>query len=134
MKVHRKLAVTITALALGFVPAVALASGPGSHGSHASSNAKKYGKFCPTETKQHVAGQKGTPFSDCVNAMAKLANGSSTNPRSACATESKKHVADQKGTPYSDCVSAAAKLDKSQDAQSGSGSSTSGSGSSTSSS
>jgi hypothetical protein len=120
MKVHRKLTIAAVTMTMGFVPAVAVAHGSG------SSNAKKYGKYClsENESKQHVAGQSGTPFSDCVKALAKLANGSSTNPKSACSTETKKHVAGQKGTPYSDCVSAAAKLKKSQ---SSSGSSSSGS-------
>ena len=119
MKVHRKLAVAVVTASMGFVPAVALASGPGSHGKSgtASANAKKYGKYCTAagETKKHAAGQKGTPFSQCVKSMAQLANGSATNPKSACAaTETKKHVAGQKGTPYSDCVSAAAKMKRSQ--------------------
>jgi hypothetical protein len=29
-------------------------------------------KACATESKKHVAGQKGTPFSQCVSAAAKL--------------------------------------------------------------
>lgn len=125
MKLHRRLAVAVVTMSLGFVPAVALANGSGNHGhsnGSTTSNAKKYGKYCQGESKQHVAGQKGTPFSDCVKAMAQLANGTSTNPKSACATESKKHVAGQKGTPYSECVSAAAKLQKSQSSEGGSSS------------
>jgi hypothetical protein len=73
-------------------------------------NAKAYGVYCNTESKQHVDGQNGTPFSVCVTAMAKLANGSSRNPRTACKAESKVHVEGQKGTPFSLCVSAGAKL------------------------
>lgn len=57
-----------------------------------------------------MAGQKGTPFSQCVTAMAKLAHNNKMSARMACATLSKKHVAGQKGTPFSDCVKAAAKL------------------------
>jgi hypothetical protein len=72
--------------------------------------AKAYGVLCNKESKKHVAGQKGTPFSQCVTAMAKLATGETSNPAKACAKESKKHVAGQKGTPFSQCVSAAAKL------------------------
>jgi hypothetical protein len=89
-------------------------------GSHSSSTpgphavlpakAKAYGVYCAKESKQHVAGQKGTPFSQCVTAMAKLATNATDNPAKACATESKKHVAGQPGTPFSRCVSAAAKL------------------------
>jgi hypothetical protein len=76
--------------------------------------AKAYGVYCAKESKQHVAGQPGTPFSRCVTAMAKLATNATANPAKACATESKKHVAGQPGTPFSRCVSAAAKLRASQ--------------------
>jgi hypothetical protein len=76
--------------------------------------AKAYGKLCQNESKQHVAGQKGTPFSNCVTDMAMVANGQSKNPTSACKNESKKHVSGTPGTPFSNCVSAAAKLLKSQ--------------------
>lgn len=75
---------------------------------------RAYGKNCQGESKTHVAGTPGTPFSKCVTDMAKLANGSSKNPRAACKDESKQHVAGQKGTPFSQCVSAAAKLLKNQ--------------------
>jgi hypothetical protein len=71
--------------------------------------AKAYGKKCQGQSKKHVAGQKGTPFSQCVTALAKVATGKA-NPTTACKTLSKKHVAGQKGTPYSRCVVAAAKL------------------------
>jgi hypothetical protein len=71
--------------------------------------AKAYGKQCQGQSKKHVAGQKGTPFSQCVTALAKVATGKA-NPTTACKTLSKKHVAGQKGTPYSRCVVAAAQL------------------------
>jgi hypothetical protein len=77
--------------------------------------AKAYGKHCQGQSKKHVAGQKGTPFSQCVTAMAKVATGKA-NPTTACKTLSKKHVAGQKGTPYSRCVVAAAKLKEEQQA------------------
>jgi hypothetical protein len=76
----------------------------------AATKAKAYGRFCQTESKKHIAGQKGTPFSQCVTAMAKLATGQTTNPARACQALSKKHVTGEKGTPYSKCVTAAAKL------------------------
>jgi hypothetical protein len=76
----------------------------------ASSKAKAYGKHCQGESKKHVAGQKGTPFSQCVTAMAKLASGQTASAKAACRALSKKHVAGQKGTPFSQCVAAAAKL------------------------
>jgi hypothetical protein len=104
-------------VALGATPALALAA-PGSHGNKPSpsgqgtlpANAKAYGHYCQSESKTHVAGTPGTPFSKCVTDMAKLANGSATNPRAACKDESKTHVAGQRGTPFSLCVSGGAKL------------------------
>jgi hypothetical protein len=130
MKIHTKFATVVAALALGAVPALALAQGqpsgtpsgpptnqgtahkPSTPGPSATlpAKAKAYGKYCQTESKKHVAGQHGTPFSLCVTAMAKLATGSSNNPRTACKAESKKHVAGQHGTPFSQCVSGGAKL------------------------
>ena len=80
-----------------------------------SSQAKAYGRYCQNQSKQHVAGQKGTPFSQCVTAMAKAGHG--TTPKSACAALSKKHVAGEKGTPFSRCVVAAAHLLKDQHKQ-----------------
>ncbi len=77
----------------------------------ADAKAKAYGTRCQGQSRKHVAGQKGTPFSRCVTAMAKVAT-SQTSPTTACRTLSKKHVAGQKGTPYSRCVVAAAKLQK----------------------
>jgi hypothetical protein len=81
----------------------------------AATKAKAYGKHCQGQSKKHVAGQKGTPFSQCVTAMAKVAK-DDANPTTACKPLSKKHVAGQKGTPYSRCVVAAAKLKEEQDA------------------
>jgi hypothetical protein len=86
---------------------------PGPDASPAA-KAKAYGVHCQGESKKHIAGQKGTPFSQCVTAMAKLANGTTTSPKAACKTLSKKHVAGQKGTPYSQCIKAAAKLKATQ--------------------
>jgi hypothetical protein len=74
------------------------------------SQAKGYGFYCQNQSKQHIAGQKGTPFSQCVTAMAKLASGQTSSPKAACAALSKEHVAGKPGTPYSNCVSDGAKL------------------------
>ena len=124
----RKLRHTIVAVACGaalFTAGVALASNPNhpnngnvtttgttttatTSTSTVPSQAKAYGFYCQNQSKVHVAGQKGTPFSQCVTAMAKAAHGAS--PKAACAAVSKKHVAGQKGTPFSLCLSAAAKL------------------------
>ena len=58
---------------------------------------KAYGRYCQNQSKAHVAGQKGTPFSQCVTAMAKLASGSPASPKTACAAMSKQHVAGPEG-------------------------------------
>jgi hypothetical protein len=76
--------------------------------------AKAYGRYCKDQSKKHVAGEKGTPFSRCVTAMAKLASEDTSSPRKACKGQSKKHVDGEKGTPFSRCVSAGAKLLKDQ--------------------
>jgi hypothetical protein len=81
----------------------------------AAEKAKAYGKLCQAESKKHVAGEKGTPFSQCVTAMAKLASGETDSPAKACKSLSKKHVRGEKGTPYSRCIVAAAKLRKGAD-------------------
>jgi hypothetical protein len=132
LKSLRKLAVVTTALALSAAPA--LAQAPNGHGngdtngnanSHKPDNtpgpkaslpdkAKAYGRYCQNESKKHVAGTPGTPFSKCVTAMAKLANGQTDNPTTACKGESKKHVAGTPGTPFSNCVKAGAKLQNDQ--------------------
>jgi hypothetical protein len=129
----RKLRNSIVAVVSGaalFTAGVALASNPNhpNHGSGTttttttaavtttgttstttpSPNAKAYGYLCQWASKKHIAGQKGTPFSQCVLAMAKAAHGASG--KAACAALSKKHVAGEKGTLFSRCVSAAAKL------------------------
>lgn len=67
------------------------------------------GRYCKAASKKRGPGQKGTPFSFCVRAQAKLRKGTTDSPREACKGASKKH-AGQKGTPFSICVSAGAKL------------------------
>lgn len=106
MTITRTLIATGAALALAATPA--LAQGPPPSATHA------YGKFCQNQSKKHVAGQKGTPFSQCVTALAKADKNASVTAREACKALSKKHVADQKGTPFSKCVVGVAQLRKSQ--------------------
>jgi hypothetical protein len=136
MRYITKLALLIAALALSAAPALANESSPapqGNQGLHKGqgkshfpestpgpgaalpAKAKAYGFYCRGQSKEHVKGEKGTPFSQCVTAMAKLANGKTDNPSKACASESRKHVKGEKGTPFSRCVSAAAKLQHDQD-------------------
>ncbi len=116
------IAIATTAFALTASPAMALPSQatdhkPATPGAHASlpAKAKAYGKYCNDQSKQHVEGQKGTPFSVCVTGMAKLANDNTNNPRTACKDESKKHVDGEKGTPFSRCVKGGAQLLRDQD-------------------
>jgi hypothetical protein len=112
MRIQLKLIAAVAALALGVLPALAIAAHPnnGKHGSQSQSKAKEFGKLCAKESKKHVAGQKGTPFSQCIASMKKAASGKATSPGQACKGMSKKHVAGMKGTPYSQCVVAAAHL------------------------
>jgi hypothetical protein len=83
--------------------------------SSAQSKRKAYGQLCQDQSKKHVEGQKGTPFSRCVTAMAKAATSESTSAREACRGMSKKHVKGEKGTPFSRCVVAAAQLKEEQE-------------------
>ena len=76
--------------------------------------AKAYGRECNQESRKHVAGEKGTPFSQCVTAMAKAANNPELTPSQACKEMSRKHVAGEKGTPFSRCVVAAAQVQEDQ--------------------
>lgn len=133
MKTQLKVVATACALALVVLPATALAvtasGGPSyqpehpAHPAHPThpehpvkpsappeAKAKAYGRNCQGESKKHVPGMKGTPFSQCVTAMAKLANGNTRSPAKACAAESKTHVDGTKGTPFSICVKAGNKL------------------------
>ena len=112
MTIKSTMVAAMTATAMTVTP-MALASSAAAHPGtpHTSpAKAEAYGKYCQGQSKKHVEGQKGTPFSQCVGAMRKLDAGTTTNPTKACTTESKEHVAGQKGTPYSACVSAGAKL------------------------
>jgi hypothetical protein len=130
MKLQTKIATVLGALALVAAPGMALATQPAEPGNgHGKANgphytpapetpgpgaglpekAKAYGVYCQGYSKKHVA-EKGTPFSQCVTAMAKVANDDSVSPRQACKALSHKHVKGEKGTPFSRCVTAAAKL------------------------
>jgi hypothetical protein len=116
MNLQTKAALLVSGLVLVVAPAVALGAKPPAPGGASTPAASQYPKghaygfFCKAESKTHVAGTPGTPFSKCVTAMAKLANGSTTSPKTACATLSKKHVPGTQGTPYSACVTAGAQL------------------------
>jgi hypothetical protein len=82
--------------------------------------AKAYGRFCKDQSKKRsdaAEGTKGTPFSQCVTAMAKLASDGTDSPRKACKDLSKEHVEGEKGTPFSTCVKQGAKLLREERAQ-----------------
>jgi hypothetical protein len=75
--------------------------------------AKAYGRRCQDQSKKHsdaAEGTKGTPFSQCVTAMANLATDATDSPRKACKDLSRKHTEGEKGTPFSACVKQGAKL------------------------
>jgi hypothetical protein len=135
MKLQVKIAMVLGALALAVAPAMALADQPEDPGSQGNGphyqptaptppgpnatlpeKAKAYGVKCKGYSKKHVKGEKGTPFSLCVTAMAKAATDDDLTPRQACKDLSKKHVKGEKGTEFSRCVVAAAKLRKEQHA------------------
>ena len=121
----------VTAAVVALVAAPAMAHEPqGTHGQGAErsekpktpgprasfpSKAKAYGHYCQGFSKKHVAGTKGTPFSRCVQAMARLGSGRTDSPRSACRDMSKRHIGGQKGTPFSRCVVAGAQLIEDQE-------------------
>jgi hypothetical protein len=128
MKLLTRLAVVLGALALATAPAMALASQPTNlgqgngpkytpapphdpgPGATLPEKANAYGVRCQDQSKKHVAGEKGTLFSQCVNAMAKAATQDRLTARQACRGMSKKHVKGVKGTPFSRCVVAAAQV------------------------
>jgi hypothetical protein len=119
-KLQQGIGVVVCGVAL-FAAGVALADNPGHPNGQGTvsttstttstlpSQAKGYGFYCQKQSKQHIAGQKGTPFSQCVTAMAHLASGQTSSPKAACATMSHKPDG-QGGSPFSRCVSAGAKL------------------------
>ena len=128
MTVLIKTAVTAAIVALVAAPAMAhetqgthgqgteRSEKPKTPGPRASfpTKAKAYGRYCQGFSKKHIAGTKGTPFSRCVTAMARLGSDRTESPRFACRDMSKRHVPGQKGTPYSRCVVAGAQLLKDQ--------------------
>jgi hypothetical protein len=99
----RKLAI-VTTIAMAATATPVLADGDG--GPHGNA----YGRHCQGQSKKHVPGMRGTPFSACVRAMARLDRGTETDPRKACKHMSKRRVEGQRGTPFSRCVTAGAHL------------------------
>lgn len=130
MKLRIRFAALLGMLALAIAPATVLATQPAEPGSQGKGpnpekpspgpgaplpeKAKAYGVYCKEESREHVKGEKGTPFSQCVTAMARAATNEELTPSQACKETSRKHVKGEKGTPFSRCVVAAAKLRKEQ--------------------
>jgi hypothetical protein len=125
MKPHIKVALIAAALTLGAGTAAMAGPqygpdytpAPPPHGKgHAKGHqhAKAYGFHCKGFSKKHVKGQKGTPFSQCVKAMAQAHKHERMAPGRACKALSKKHVKGKKGTPFSRCVKEVAQMRKEQ--------------------
>jgi hypothetical protein len=122
MKLPLAAVLAVGAVMLVAFPAVGAANGPAYNpGGGPNYNpapkgppphAKAHGFRCKGFSKKHVKGEKGTPFSRCVKAMAKAAKNGKMSPGQACKGLSKKHVKGQKGTEFSRCVKAAAKVRK----------------------
>ena len=102
-----KLAITTAALTLAAAPALATpperAQAPAGAEPQAG-KARAYGRYCQAQSKKKVEGQRRTPFSQCVRAMAQLAGDDSPSPRAACKDLSRKRVEGQRATPFSLCV------------------------------
>ena len=114
MRTRRAQVLTIAvAAALACLPAAAIAKPPAElpgPGAGMPAKAKAYGRYCQGQSKEHVEGQRGTPFSLCVTAMAKLAKGKTDSPKRACKELSKERTPGEKGTPFSRCVKGARQL------------------------
>jgi hypothetical protein len=72
--------------------------------------AKAYGHYCQGTSKSHTEGSKGTPFSQCVTAMAKAAHSSKISGKQACRSLSHKKANGAKRSDFSTCVNGVAKL------------------------
>src|SRR4051812_5870391 len=71
------------------------------------------GQYCKGLSKKHIPGQKGTPFSQCVTAMAKINKKQSLAPSQACASIKKFKGKKNKGAAnkaFKACVAAGKKL------------------------
>ena len=122
MKLRMKLASGLAVLSLGLVPAVGMAQGVDytpdppktPKGPKTAPKGKAYGYHCRGMSKEHVEGQKGTAFSQCVKAMAQAAKNENLHPKKACKGLSKKHVKGEKGTAFSQCVKGVNQMRKEQ--------------------
>lgn len=128
MRQHLKIAILVGVLALVAAPTAALATRPAEPGNgntptepgnghkptegvngpqyspESPPPTKAYGYYCQGESKKHVAGTPGTPFSTCVKAHETAAAHPNMSPGRACKHLPGKHVKGEKGTPHSRCV------------------------------
>jgi hypothetical protein len=119
MKLQSKVLLAVIAVALCLVPATAGAAGPDYAPEKPDHPAKEhapkghaYGFYCKGESKKHVKGEQGTPFSQCVSAAARANRNDQLTAREACKTLSKKHAKGEQGTPFSVCVKGVAQMRK----------------------
>jgi hypothetical protein len=130
MKLRILITMGLAVFALALVPATGMADGPdyqpegpSYHPEHPNNTPKgpktapkgnAYGYYCRGESKKHVKGVKGTPFSLCVRAHKRAANQPDLTPKQACKDlKGQKHVAHgDKGTPFSRCVKSVAQQRK----------------------
>jgi hypothetical protein len=120
MKLRRNFVLGLAVVAMGVVPASAGAVSyhpdykpdPPPQGPKTEPPGKAYGYHCRGVSKKHVKGEKGTPFSRCVKALARADKNLDLTGKKACKTLSKKHVKGQKGTPFSQCVKGVAQMRK----------------------
>ena len=114
MRLRSKLVAGLVALAVGAVPSVAGAAGPEYAPEHPAHQPKghAYGYYCKGESKKHLKGEKGTPFSQCVQAAVRADHNDALTAREACKTLSKKHTKGEQGTPFSTCVKGVAQMRK----------------------
>ena len=68
---------------------------------------KAYGRYCKGQSRKHVKGQKGTAFSRCVKAMARLDKDQRASVRAACKG--------LEGREKRGCKKAARKLEKAKE-------------------
>ncbi|MGN6215562.1 MAG: hypothetical protein ACTHN7_01175 [Solirubrobacterales bacterium] len=116
MKLQMKAVLVAAALALFALPGIAAATGPnyetGGPTHEHKPKGHAYGYYCKEESRKHVKGTPGTPFSQCVKAAARADHNEQLTAREACKALSKKHVKGAPGTPFSTCVKGVAQMQK----------------------
>lgn len=124
MKLRRNLVLGLAVMAMGAIPATAGAVSyhpdykpdHPPQGPKSEPKGKAYGYHCRGQSKKHVKGEKGTPFSRCVKALARADKNPKLNAKKACkalkTAENKHQPKGEKGTAFSRCVKAVNQLRK----------------------